>query len=368
MQVPMLDLKAQYETIKTEIEPAVLAVCASQQFVLGESVSRFEANIARYCQCDFAVGVSSGTDALICGLMAMGLTAGDEVIVPTFTFFGSAGAIARLGARPVFVDVDPETFNIDLNRLEEAITDKTKAIMPVHLYGQMAPMNEIMALAKRHDLFVVEDACQSIGSKQNLRMPGELGDCACLSFYPSKNLAGFGDGGLILCKDEQFAQKCKYLRMHGEDKRYYHSMVGGNFRLDALQAAVLDIKLKYLDGWAAKRQGHAAIYDRLLNEPVRTPVIAAGNESVYNQYVIRVPDRDQLQRYLKDKGIGSAVYYPVPLHLQECFEYLGGKVGDMPVAERLCGEVLAIPVYPELADDQIEYVAACINEFYGGKK
>jgi len=363
MNVPLLDLKPQYQMLKDEIEPAVLELMANQTFVLGPTVQKFETDIASYCQVNHAVGVSSGTDALICSLMALGIGQGDEVILPTFTFFATAGAVARIGAIPVFVDIDPETYNIDVNKMEEAITDETKAIIPVHLYGQMAPMEEIMAVAAKHELAVIEDACQSIGASQNGKMPGELGTAACLSFYPSKNLAGFGDGGMILCQDQQLDQRCRHMRMHGEDQRYYHSMIGGNFRLDALQALVLNIKLKHLDGWAARRQEHAAIYDKLLGSSVKTPVITEGNISVYNQYVIRSNRRDALQKYLGEKGIGAAIYYPVPLHLQECFKYLAGKKGDCPVAEQACKEVLALPVFPDLTHEQIEYVAKCINEF-----
>lgn len=365
-KVPLLDLTAQYEQIRSEVEPVVLELMASQQFVLGPAVTGFEQDIAKYSQCPHAVGVSSGTDALLCSLMAMGVGHDDEVIVPTFTFFGSAGAIARLGAKPVFVDIEPDTFNIDPARIAQAITDRAKAIMVVHLYGQMAPMADVMEIASRKGIPVIEDAAQSIGSRQAGKMPGQFGDCACLSFYPSKNLAGFGDGGLILCKSEDFEIKCRHLRMHGEDSRYHHSMVGGNFRLDALQAKVLAIKLKFLDGWTEKRRRHAAIYDKMLKQPVVAPFVRPDNTSVYNQYVIRVPKRDQLKDHLAAAGIGSAIYYPVPLHLQRCFDYLGGAKGDCPVAEKACEEVLALPVYPELADEQIEYVADCVNHFYEG--
>jgi len=363
MKVPLLDLKQQYQAIKAEIEPAVLALMESQMFVLGEPVLKLEKDLAAHGRCAHGIGLSSGTDALLLALMAFDIGYGSEVIVPTFTFFASAGSVSRVGAKPVFVDIDPDTFNLDVNKIEQAITSRTKAIMPVHLFGQMSPMNEIMEIAEKYNLAVIEDACQSIGSRQNGRRPGELSGCACLSFYPSKNLAGFGDGGMILCQDKAFAKKCRYLRMHGEDKRYYHSMIGGNFRLDSLQGLVLDIKLKYLDGWASKRQAHAAIYDKMLTT-VKTPKIVDGNVSVYNQYVIRVERRDELQQYLADKEIGSAIYYPVPLHLQECFGYLGGQPGDLPVAEQACKEVLALPVYPELSDEQIEFVAQSINDFY----
>ena len=364
MKVALLDLRPQYQTIKSEIEPAVLSLMEGQQFVLGETVRRFEENIARYCQGGHAVGLSSGTDALLCGLMALGISRDDEVIVPSFTFFGTAGVVARLGAKPVFVDIDTDTFNIAADRIEPAITERTRAIIPVHLFGQMAPMSEILSLAERYDLKVIEDACQSIGSGQNGQHPGQRSEAACLSFYPSKNLAGFGDGGLLLCRDKELAQQCRYLRVHGEDQRYYHSIIGGNFRLDALQALVLDIKLRHLEGWVAQRRAHAARYDELLAGVVQTPKISPGNVSVYNQYVIRAPQRDELQKYLAQKQVGTAIYYPVPLHLQKCFAYLGGREGDCPAAEQVSQEVLALPVYPELSDEQIEYVANGIREFY----
>ncbi|MBN2064334.1 MAG: DegT/DnrJ/EryC1/StrS family aminotransferase [Sedimentisphaerales bacterium] len=366
MKVPLLDLTAQYEQLKDQIEPAVLKQMAAQAFVLGPTVENFENNIARYCQVKHAIGMSSGTDALLCALMAFDIGPGDEVIVPTFTFFATAGVVARLGATPVFADIDPLTYNISPDSLADKITDNTRAIIPVHLYGQMAPMTEIMDIARKYELKVIEDACQSIGARQFGQCTGEFGDCSALSFYPSKNLSGFGDGGMLLCQDDELARKFRYLRMHGEDKRYYHSMVGGNFRLDALQAVVLDIKLKYLDSWAAGRQKNAALYDELLAgvTQVRTPFIARDNVSVYNQYVIRAERRDELKEFLTAQQIGNNIYYPVPLHLQECFSTLGGKSGDCPVAEQACKEVLALPVYPELSPEQIRFVADQIKEFY----
>ena len=364
MQVPLLDLTGQYQTLKNEIESAVLTLMASQRFVLGPPVADFEKHLADYHRCRWAIGVSSGTDALLCSLMALGISAGDEVIVPTFTFFGSAGAVARTGARPVFVDIDPATFNIDPAAVENALTKRTKAIMPVHLFGQLAPMEKLLPLAQAHGLALIEDACQSIGANRLGKTTGQWGDCSCLSFYPSKNLAAFGDAGMILGNDDQLEHRCRALRMHGEDRRYYHSMVGGNFRLDALQALVLDIKLPHLDGWVEQRRRHARIYDQRLKGLVTTPAILDGNDSVYNQYVIRAPRRDDLQQHLQQKGIGSAIYYPVPLHLQACFAHLKGKPGDCPVAEQACREVLALPVFPELNDEHINYVAMCIQEFY----
>ena len=365
MNVPYFDLTRQYQTIKDQIEPAVLALMASQQMVLGETVARFEEHMAQYCRCNHAIGVSSGTDALLCSLMALGIGPGDEVIVPTFTFFASAGTIARAGSTPVFVDIDPDTFNLDLQSTAQAITKRTKAIMPVHLYGQMAPMTELAALAAQNGLHLIEDACQSVASEHQGNRPGQQSTCACLSFYPTKNLSGFGDGGMVICQDEELAGNCKHLRVHGGDRPYYQSMIGANFRLDALQAVVLDIKLNYLDTWVAQRREHAARYDQLLPAAVQTPKIAQGNTSVYNLYVIRAPRRDQLQQFLNEKGIGSGVYYPLPLHLQECFAYLKGKPGDCPVAEQVCKEVLALPIFPELTEQQVSYVAQCVNEFYG---
>ncbi len=369
MKVPLLDLKGQYEQVRSEVEPAVLKQMADQAFVLGPTVDKFEKNIAKYCQVNHAIGMSSGTDALLCALMAFGIKPGDEVIIPTFTFFATAGVVSRLGATPVFADIDPLTYNIDPDSIEAKITDDTKAIIPVHLYGQMAPMDEIMAIANKYELKVIEDACQSIGAAQNGKMPGELGDCAALSFYPSKNLAGFGDGGMLLCQDDDLAQKFRYLRMHGEDKRYYHSTVGANFRLDALQALVLDIKLKYLDKWAEGRRNNAALYELLLAEvdEVTTPYILPENGSVYNQYVIRAQKRDELKDFLTANEIGCNIYYPVPLHLQECFNDLGGKLGDCPVSEVACAEVLALPIFPELSEEQIRFVAEKIKEFYSNK-
>lgn len=363
MKVPFIDLKAQYETIRGQVEPAVLNLLASQNLVLGEPVEQFEKHMADYIGCNYAVGMSSGTDALICCLMALGIGSGDEVIVPTFTFFASAGAIARVGATPVFVDIDAETFNLDVDKASQAITGRTRAIMPVDLYGQMAPMKQITALAAAHGLAVIEDACQSVGARQDGKGPGQVCGCACLSFYPTKNLGGVGDGGMVLCQDEELAQKCKHLRVHGDVKRYCHTMIGANFRLDALQATVLDIKLNYLDEWAARRREHGAAYDKLLGAGVQKPRILPGNESVYNQYAIQTPRRDDLQRFLSKKTVGCGVYYPSPLHLQECFAYLGGNRGDCPVAEQVCEDVLSLPMYPELSAEQLAYVAHCVNEF-----
>ncbi|MDO8302639.1 MAG: DegT/DnrJ/EryC1/StrS family aminotransferase [Sedimentisphaerales bacterium] len=365
MQIPLLDLKAQYAAIRHEVEPAIKDICENQTFILGPKVQEFEAAVAAYCGSKFAVGVSSGSDALLMSLMAANIKTGDEVITTAFTFFATAGAIVRAGATPVFVDIDPDTYNIDPALIAKKITAKTKAIMPVHLYGQVAPMKPIIDLAKKHDLVIIEDACQSIGAKQNGIRCGNFGDYGCFSFFPSKNLGCFGDGGLVTTNDEKIAATLKLLRDHGQNPRYYYKMVGGNFRLDALQAAVLNIKLKYLDGWSSRRRQNASHYDRLLvGSVVKTPKVENSNISIYNQYTIAVPRRDELQAYLTAKKIGCAIYYPVPLHLQECFKSLGYKAGDLPVTERCCKEVLSLPIYPELLNDHIERVAESILVFY----
>lgn len=358
MTIPLLDLKSQYATIKDEIRTVIDSICESQWFILGPEVEALEKEIASYCQCKYAIGVTSGTDALLCSLMALDLKQGDEVITSPYTFFATAGSIARLGAKPVFVDIDPVTFNIDANKIADALTPKTKAIIPVHLFGQCADMDPIMEIAKKNDLTVIEDAAQAIGAKYKSHPAGSLGHVGCFSFFPSKNLGGFGDGGIITTNDEKLAEKIRVLRMHGETERYHHRYIGGNFRLDALQAAVLRIKLKYLNSWHEARQKHAALYNELLSDSkAATPQIAPYNESVYNQYCIQIPNRDKVQKNLQENGIGCAIYYPVPLHLQECFEYLNCKKGDFPNAENLADKALALPVYPELTDEQIALTA-----------
>jgi dTDP-4-amino-4,6-dideoxygalactose transaminase len=365
MAVPLLDLKAQYASIKQEIEPVIRDVCSSQYFILGPAVAKFEESVAAYCGSKYAIGVSSGSDALLACLMALDIKPGDEVITASFTFFATAGAIARTGAKPVFVDVDPDTFNMNPALIEKAVTGRTRAIIPVHLFGQVAAMKPIMEIARRHKLAVIEDACQSIGAVQGGIRCGNFGDFGCFSFFPSKNLGCFGDGGLVTTNDGKFAQKIKLLRDHGQNPRYYYRMIGGNFRLDALQAAVLDVKLKYLESWSAKRRSNAAIYDKLFKGSiVKTPVIQPGNISIYNQYTIRVSRRDELLAHLTAQQIGAAIYYPVPLHLQECFKDLGYKQGDLPVTEQCCRDVLSLPIYPELAQLQLETVASAVLDFY----
>jgi dTDP-4-amino-4,6-dideoxygalactose transaminase len=368
MQVPILDLKAQYATIRDEVTRAIGDVCESQVFALGPAVAQFEQNVAAYCGSKHAIGVSSGTDALLVALMALDVKPGDEVITTPFTFFATAGCIVRVGARPVFVDVDPDSYNIDPADIEERVTEKTRAIIPVHLFGQLARMKPIMDIARRHNLAVIEDACQAIGASQDGVKAGNFGDCGCFSFYPTKNLGGFGDGGLVTTNDDELAQQIRILRDHGQNPRYFYRVIGGNFRLDGIQGAVLNVKLKYLERWNDARRRHAKLYDRLLaGSPIKTPRIDANNVSIYHQYTVTVPDRDALQKHLAENGIGSAVFYPKPLHVQDCFEDLGYHEGDMPVAERLCREVLSLPLYPELQPDQVEHIAATAIKFYAHK-
>jgi len=366
MEIPLLDLKAQYDTYKSEVMPAINEVCESQAFALGPAVTRFEQSIASYCNSKYAIGVSSGTDALLVSLMALKIGAGDEVITTAFTFFATAGCIARVGAKAVFVDVDPDSYNIDPGLIEERITAKTRAIIPVHLFGQVAQMKAIMEIAQRHNLAVIEDAAQAMGATQEGIKCGNFGCFGCFSFYPSKNLGGFGDGGLVITNDEELAEKIRTLRDHGQNPRYFYKIVGGNFRLDSIQAAVLNVKLRYLDQWNEKRRRNAAIYDRIFaGSPVKCPKIDSNNVSTYHQYTVTVPERDRLHKFLSEQQISSAIFYPKPLHLQACFTHLGYKPGDLPVAERLCNEVLSLPVYPELTEQQIEYVAKTVLKFYG---
>lgn len=354
----LLDLQAQYLPIRNEIRRAMDEVCDAQALILGPHVEKFEQKLAAYCETKHAIGVSSGTDALLCSLMALGIGAGDEVICPTFTFFATAGAIARLGAKPVFVDIDPATFNIDPARIEEKLTAKTKAIMPVHLFGQVAKMEAINEIAAGRKIPVIEDAAQAIGAKRHGKPACSMGFAGCLSFYPTKNLGAFGDAGAICTNDDDFAERCRKLRVHGSGHTYHHEMIGGMFRIAALQAAVLSVKLKYLNGWHEGRRQNAAIYDQAFKgTSITAPPIEDGNWSVYNQYIVRVPDRDRVKQRLAERGVGSAIYYPIPLHLQECFAYLGHREGDFPESERACTEVLALPIFPELDDEQVRYVA-----------
>jgi len=350
--VPLLDLKAQYATIRDEIREAVDGVLESQYFILGPEVAALEEEVAKYSQCKFGIGVSSGTDAILVALMAIDIQPGDEVITTPYTFFATAGCIARLGAVPVFVDIDPITYNIDPANIEAAITDRTKAIMPVHLYGQMADMDPIMEIAERHNLIVIEDGAQAIGSEYKGRRAGSIGHMGTFSFFPSKNLGGLGDGGMVVTNDAKLAERLNILRKHGSQPKYYHKFVGGNFRLDAIQAAPLRVKLRYLDGWSERRQNNAETYRSLFAEAnfsdISLPVAHEHNRHIYNQFIIRTPNRDALMAHLKAHHIGCEIYYPVPMHTQECFAYLGYKAGDFPLSESAALETVAIPVYPEL--------------------
>ena len=363
MNVKLLDLQAQYLPLRNEIRRAIDQICDEQALILGPAVERFEKNLAGYCQTKHAIGVSSGTDALLCSLMAMGIKPADEVICPSFTFFATAGSIARLGATPVFCDIDYATFNLDPESVKKKITKKTQAIMPVHLFGQVADMDSVNHIAKEAGVPVIEDAAQAIGAQQNGKPACAHGFAGCLSFYPTKNLGAFGDAGAICTNDDAFADRCRKLRVHGSGHTYHHEMIGGMFRLAAIQAAVLDVKLKYLNGWHEARRHNAAIYNKAFaGSKVVVPAIAKGNHSVYNQYVVRVPDRDRVKHQLSERGVSTAIYYPIPLHLQDCFKYLGGNEGDFPESERACREVLALPVYPELSEEQVKYVARTVLE------
>jgi dTDP-4-amino-4,6-dideoxygalactose transaminase len=366
MQVPLLDLKAQYKTIRDQVLAQINEVLDSQQCIGGPKVEQLEKEIAKVCQCKYAVGVSSGTDAILACLMSLGIKPGDEVITSPFTFFATAGCISRVGAKPVFVDMDPVTFNIDPSKIESAVTRRTKAIMPVHLYGQMADMDPIMQIAGQASLAVIEDAAQAISSTYKGRPAGSIGTCGCFSFFPSKNLGGIGDGGMVVTHDEALYHQLVIMRNHGSQPKYYHKFIGGNFRLDPIQAAALLVKLPHLDDWSAARRKNADWYTkRFAGSPVVTPVIADDCVSIFNQYVIRVPKRDQLIAHLKEKQIGCEIYYPVPLHLQECFAYLKKKEGDFPEAEQAARQVLALPIYPELSDEMKAYVADTILAFLG---
>ncbi len=374
MQVPLLDFKAQYQGLKEEILKEVSDICDSQQFVLGAKVQKLEKEIAEYCNAEFACGVTSGSDALIIALMVEGIGVGDEVITTPFTFFATAGAVCRVGATPVFVDVDPDTFNIDPSKIEEKISSKTKAIIPVHLFGQCCDMDAINAISKKHNLIVIEDACQSIGAEFKGKRAGSLGDYGCFSFYPTKNLGCFGDGGMVTTNDEKKAELLKIFRNHGQGSTYIHEHIGGNFRLDALQAAVLSIKLRELDSWSNAREANAAEYRKLfaaskIGDKVQLPVVADyASRHIYNQYSILVADgkRDELCAKLREAGVGCGIYYPLSLHLQECFKSLGYKEGDMPVSEKLSKEILALPIFPESTSEQRQFVVETIEKILCG--
>lgn len=392
MNVPLLDLKAQYLSIKAEVDAAVADVLSSQTFILGARVQECERAIAKYSQCAHGIGVSSGTDALLACLMAENIGPGDEVITTPYTFFATVGSIARVGAKPVFVDIDGVSYNLAVQQLESKISAKTRAIIPVHLYGQMAEMEPIMELAKSRNLVVIEDAAQAIGAECKGKRAGSIGHYGCMSFFPSKNLGAAGDGGMIVTNDRERAEKVALLRSHGSKPKYYHKIVGGNFRLDAIQAAVVSAKLAHLDSWTSARQQNAERYNRLFaesglkvaesqswpandrdagsNQSSQAPQLLLPkvicDRHVFNQYVIRVKQRDALKAALEAKGIGTEIYYPVPMHIQECFAYLGYGSGDFPQAEAAAAETLALPIYPELTDAQAMHVVKSIVEFFAG--
>lgn len=372
MNVPLLDLVAQYQAIKDEVLPALQAVIESQQFIMGPAIPQLETRVAELSHARHGIGCASGTDALLLPLKAINLRPGDEVITTPYTFFATAGAIHNAGGRPVFVDIEPGSFNIDPAAVEAAITPRTRAIIPVHLYGQMADMERLLAIVARRGggIAIIEDACQAIGARRSIdgvwRMAGELGWATAYSFFPSKNLGAWGDAGMIVTSDEAAAERLRRLRLHGGAKQYHHEEVGTNSRLDSVQAAVLLAKLPHLASWSAKRREHAAYYTKGLEDiaAVRPPTIAPGNEHIFHQYTLRVERRDALQAHLKAKGIGNAIYYPVPLHRQPCFAELGYKAGSMPQSEQAATEVLSLPIFPELSHAQMDCVIAAIGEFY----
>ena len=373
MNVPLLDLTAQYAPMKEEILSVVAEICDSQRFILGPKVEALEKELAAYCQSGGAVGVTSGSDALLIALMVEKIKPGDEIITTPFTFFATVGAIVRAGATPVFADIDPVTFNIDPAKIAEKITPKTRGIIPVHLFGQAADMDPIVKIAREHNLFIIEDACQAIGAEYKGRRVGSFAEYGAFSFFPSKNLGCFGDGGAVSCDTPEREALLKIYRNHGQSKTYIHEYVGGNFRLDALQAAILSIKLRSLDSWSVGRQRNAETYRKLfaaadLGEFITLPQEADYDvRHIYNQFCIRVAGgkRDALKQFLLDNGVGCAVYYPLSLHLQECFKELGGKLGDYPESEKASGEIMALPVFGELSKEQLEYVVATIAKFYG---
>lgn len=385
MKVPLLDLKLQYLSHKKELDEALIRVAESQYFILGKEVEKLESSLKEYLGCKHAIGVSSGTDALLLALMALNIQPDDEVIVPTFSFFATAGVVSRLNAIPVFADVDPVTFNLDPNEIEKLITPKTKAIIPVHLYGQSAAMDEIMAIAKKHNLKVVEDGAQAIGVQyKDGKKVGTIGDIGCYSFFPSKNLGCFGDGGLVVTDDDELGEMLKIMRVHGGKPKYYHKVIGGNFRIDEIQAAVLNVKLPFLDAWSEKRRQNAKLYTQffidaglaeiegklifdeknkvLLPKPVYKQS-GVTNYHIYNQYIIRVEKRDELRKYLGEKEIGTEIYYPVPFHRQECFANLNCNDADFPISNSAASDTIALPIFPELTEAQLKFVVDSIAEF-----
>jgi dTDP-4-amino-4,6-dideoxygalactose transaminase len=376
MKVPFFDLVPQFLSLENEIRSALDEVFKTQQFILGPHVKTLELAISQYAEIPHAIGVASGSDALLLSLMALGIEAGDEVLLPPFTFFATAGAVSRVGANPVFVDIDPLTFNMDPSKIEEKITRKTKAIIPVHLFGQCADMDPILRIANSNRLFVIEDAAQALGSdyrpdpKTMGQKAGQMGDFGCFSFFPTKNLGAFGDAGMIVTKDPALAERTRLLRVHGSHPKYFHKLIGINSRLDTLQAAILLVKLRFLDQWTQERQKKAKQYEKHLGHLAATlagfqlPITQYENRHIYNQYMILAPERDRLRHFLQEQGIGTEIYYPVPLHLQECYAVLNHRRGDFPASEKAAEEILALPIFPELTDDQQAYVAEQIKAFY----
>ena len=390
MKVPLLDLKPQYHSLKKELDEAILKVADSQYFILGPEVENMEKEFCQYLKCKHAIGVSSGTDALLLALMAIDIGPGDEVIVPTYSFFATAGVVSRLNAKPVLADIDPVTFNISIDEIKRKVTSKTKAIIPVHLYGQSAAMEKIMRVAKENNIIVIEDAAQAIGTQyKDGKYVGTIGDIGCFSFFPSKNLGGYGDGGLVTTNNDEFAYMLRIKRVHGGEQKYYHKVIGGNFRIDALQAAVLRVKLPHLDKWSEKRRANAEHYYELfkkaglaeepgkikfddknsvlLPKPIYKGSAAVKNYHIYNQFIIRTQNRDGLKKFLTENEIGNEIYYPVPFHMQECFANLNHKKGDFPESEKASETSLAIPIYPELSKEQQVFVVQKIKEFIYGK-
>jgi UDP-2-acetamido-2-deoxy-ribo-hexuluronate aminotransferase len=365
MTLHMVDVSGQYRRIKKEIDAAVQRVMDSGQFILGKEVGEFECQVAGYLGVKYAVGCASGTDALQIAMMALDIGPGDEVITTPFTFVATTETIVLLGARPVYVDIDPRTYNIDPSLIESVITAKTKAIIPVHLYGQSADMDPIMEVARKHNLKVIEDAAQAIGASYKARKVCTFGDIGCISFFPSKNLGAFGDAGMVVTNDAALAGKMKMISMHGSKVRYIHEIPGVNSRLDTLQAVVLSVKLKYLEQWNTARQKFAARYDELLNDsPCTLPYVSPAGQHIFHQYTLRAPDRNALAEHLKSKGIPHAIYYPIPLHVQPAFQVAGSAKGDFPVTEKAADEVLSLPMHTELTDDQQKYISSAIKEFY----
>jgi dTDP-4-amino-4,6-dideoxygalactose transaminase len=375
-KVPFFDLAVQFKSIEPEIKSALEEVFRTQQFIMGPNVRLLEEAIAQYCQTRYAIGVASGSDALLLSLMALDIKAGDEVLLPPFTFFATAGSVSRLGATPVFVDIDRETYNIDPSKIEEKITARTKAILPVHLFGQCADMDPLLQIAKEKKLFVIEDAAQALGAEYKPKVgskgqrAGQIGDLGCFSFYPTKNLGAFGDAGMVVTDHPDLAEKVRLLRVHGSQPKYFHKAIGVNSRLDTIQAAILLVKFKYLEKWTAERQRKAERYEALFQnllssvKGLKLPAVQFQNRHIFHQYVIRVPERNRLRQFLAEEGIGTDIYYPVPLHLQECYSFLKYRQGDLPVSEKASEEVLALPIYPELTEDHQRVVVNRIEAFY----